>query len=270
MIDVVIPCRNAPSVLSLTLAHLWAYANPTGLVSSITLLDNCSTDEGMDHLLRYVATLPRHTVIQHEENIGAWCSINRGLALARNRFVLVVTSDALLGPHTLAHLLDAQKRSDAAFIGPDGVIGMQHYWATLIPPAQTTLECDGRYNGACWLMDWERLQNTVGWFDPRFYVCYGDTDYVERLKLYATEHDDSRFRPWHVGGLYICHLDKQTRRHDMTATQDSETEIRDGEAFHAKWRDFPAILAKHPRQTVAFLTQRKGWEHGGWNEAKVG
>lgn len=266
MIDVIIPTRNAPESLWLCLTHFWAYACRDKLVSSVVLLDNCSTDPRVPEILAIAQKMPRHQVIRHDRNVGVWCSVNRGLALSRSGLVLVLTSDVLLGVAVLPLLVEVQQRTRLAFLGPETVIGLGQVPA-LATQAATPVSLEPGYNGSCWLMDWPRLREAVGWFDPRFYVCFGDTDYVERLRVAAAR--DPLLEPAVVKGIRTCHLDKQSRRADGDARQDTEVELRDGTRFREKWRDNPQVLARHPGGSRENYLAFKERDLGGWEAAKV-
>ena len=251
-VEVVIPCRNAPEILWLTLAHLLAFNG--GALSRVTLLDNVSTVPGMDEVLAF-ARRSGCLVIRHEGNVGVWTSVNRGLALTRSRWVLVLTSDVLLGPHAVQHLLQAAVETDVPFLGPEVLTGMKMVPALALPQP-TRFEVDtSKYNGACWIMDWPLLREKVGWFDPRFCVCFGDTDYIQRMQ-------DADFPSGVLLGVPCVHLDKQTRRADATVQGDTLMEIEDAKQFREKWSGRPDVLAKHPMPNADVWNVMKGGDAG--------
>lgn len=261
MLDVVMPVRNTGAVFSLALAHLLAYGH--GRVASITICDNASTDPGLAAVLARAARMPGVTVIRHERDVGVWCSVNRGLATVRTRYAMVLMADLLIGPDTVPALLDVAQQSGAAFVSPDnGVIGLPMLPQVYAPFGPTvTLAPD--YNGACWLLDWERVRDAVGWYDPQFYICFGDVDLIERLRLTARETQDPTWEPRAIRGCHVTHLDGQTRR-TRTADQDAAMEVEDGRRFHAKWAAaHPDIAARHPRPVFATQLAMKG----AWKDA---
>lgn len=266
IVDVIIPTRNAPESLGHCLTYYWAYGCRDKLVASTVVLDNCSTDPRMAPLFAMAQQMPRHQVLRHDRNVGVWCSVNRGLALSRSRLVLVLTADVLLGIAVLPLLVEVQQRTRLAFIGPETVTG-QGQVPALFTQAETPVSLEPGYNGSCWLMDWPRLREAVGWFDPRFYVCFGDTDYVERLR--AAARQDPLLEPTLVRGVRTCHLDKQSRRADGSAGQDTDMELRDGARFREKWKGDPEVLARHPAGSREGYLAFKGQDLGGWEEARV-
>lgn len=258
MIEVVIPVRNAPEILWLCLTHYLCHAHSGRLVSMVTILDNCSTAPGMDLVL---GDARRHgmRVIRHERDVGVWTSVNRGLALARSPYVLVLTSDVLLGPAAveILHCLLEQMPPEVAMIGPEVYNSLQEAPALARIPSESQIVTD-RYNGSCWLMRWDMLRERVGWYDSRFYVVAGDTDYAERVTL-------ARLFSGVAVQVPSIHLDKQVRRREFTAGQDTDIEIRDLQRFHEKWAAYPDVLARHP------VPNKARWEEikAGWKEKIV-
>lgn len=246
---VILPCRNAPEILWLCWTHFLAYNARD--VAAVVVLDNASSAPGMSNVLDTMRSAGA-TVIRHEENIGVWASINRGLACCRTEAVLVLTSDLLLGPRAVTILQDVAQQTDIPFLGPQVVVGepdltKAHVLAMLPPGVNVNT---GVYNGACWLMNWPRLREEVGWFDPEFYVAYGDTDFVERMNL-------RQIRCGIVEGLPCIHLDKQSRRHDHTEEQDTAVEVRDYAHFAEKWHGNAEVLERHPPVSPMFYFSLK-------------
>jgi len=113
------------------------------------------------------------------------------------------------------------------------------------------------------------LQQEIGYYDSQFYVCFGDVDYVERLAEAARGKADGSLVPSVVAGLYICHLDKQTRRADMSAEQDTEMEIIDGDRFREKWAHRADVIARHREISRQGYMQFKETDLGGWKKAAL-
>jgi len=265
-IDVLIPCRNAPESLWMTLTHFWAYA-PENLIASVLLMDNQSTDPRMRDIFALVQSRAKHQVIRHERDVGVWTSLNRGLAMSMSRFVFVLTSDVLIGPGMIETLLKCQDMTQSSYIGPDVKTGIAETPTICAIAPMLTLQA--RYNGACWLMDWRRLQQEVGYYDSQFYVCFGDVDYVERLAEAAHGKGDGTLVPSVIAGLYICHLDKQTRRVDMSVEQDTEMELKDGARFRKKWAHRADVIARHREISRQGYIQFKEKDLGGWKKAAL-
>ena len=258
-VEVVIPTRNAPAALWLTLTHLFAYAARG--VARVTLLDNRSDAPGAAEVLDF-ARRAGALVVRHEANVGVWASVNRGLALARSRWVLVLTADVLLGPGAVGLLRSLAEQAEVPFLGPEVATGLGAAPVLAAAPPEAYDVDLSTYNGAAFLLDWGLLREKIGWFDPQFYVCCGDTDYVERLRADGLGAGVAR-------GLPCVHLDKQSRRADGTARADSEAEVRDLARLRAKWSHAPAVIARHGLPTADGLVAAKGGESG-WRAELVG
>lgn len=257
-VDVVIPTRNAPQVLSLCLSHYWLNAHDESLVSSVSLFDNCSTALGM-RSIQQEAMRRGAQVIINEQNVGVWASVNRGLVLARSEYVLVLTSDVLLGPMALRKLVGALDTTpDLAIVGPmvaDGLEALPWLYGGSVAEYQLDTTT---YNGACWLMR-RSLLDTIEYFDSRFYVAYGDTDYMQRVRDVGLQYGVLR-------NARCIHLDKQSRKADHTVDQDTTVEIRDAQAFHEKWKHRPDVLAQHPiPDRLMYALQKEQY----WNQPLV-
>jgi GT2 family glycosyltransferase len=253
-VSVVIPCRNAPAILAATLAHYWANAHHDKLVSSVVLLDNCSTAPGMDAV--FADAMRRGArVIRHEKNLGVWTSLNRGLVLAgQSEKIFILTSDILLAPDALA-LLDAiQDDSGCAFLGPRVVSDQfDDLWKLYEEPEPAEKVDYSTYNGAAFLMTRECIEK-VGYFDSGMYVCYGDTDYAQRVR-------DAGLQYGVTDAARCLHLDKRSRRADHTASQDTDIEIQDWERFAEKWKHRPDVMVNHhrPDQIVYNMMKERYW-----------
>ena len=253
-VDVVIPTRNAPAVLSLCLSHYWLNAHEKSLVSSVALFDNRSTAEGMSAVQQDAQRMGASVFI-NERNVGVWASVNRGAVLARSEYVLILTSDVLLAPGSLRKLVGALNTdSTLSVVGPVVADGLQALpW--LYKPI-TGYDVDiSTYNGACWLFRRSLLEQ-IGYFDPQFYVCFGDVDWMQRV----------RDAGWQYGVLQnarCIHLDKQSRQADHSIDQDNEVEVWDAQRFHKKWQHRPDVLAKHPLpdRLMYAIQKEQYWHH---------
>ena len=259
-ISVIIPTRNAPHILAMTMAHYWLNAHNDRLVASVTLLDNCSDAKGMDGVFAD-ATSRGARVIRHERNVGVWTSLSRGLALSRSSKVFVLTSDILLAPQALQWLDAIQDDSGCDFLGPTVISDQIEYlWTLYEEPTPAEAVNRNHYNGACWLMTKELIEK-VGYFDPRFYICFGDVDYTQRVA-------DAGLSFGVTDAVRCLHMDKQSRRADFTSMQDTDVEIRDWERFAKKWKDRPEVMAKHPKPDRIIYNMMKS-QYWGDSEAQI-
>ena len=267
MIDVIIPTKNSAESLWMTLTYFWDYGYDPSLIASVILLDNCSSTPRHKQVMDTCQKMERHQVIRHENDVGVWCSINRGLAMTTQRYVLVLTSDVLLGPDVIKNMLEFAQKKDYVNVGPDTLIGIKEL--ERLRNDKRELSVDFRYNGSVWLLDWGRLKEEVGWYDPQFYISFGDVDYIERLHGKATATGDNTYSPVVLRNLWTVHMDKQTRRTEMNSERDTEMELRDGSRFREKWKDRPDVIAMHPELSKEGYVQWKEHDLGGWEQARV-
>lgn len=260
MLDLIIPNRNAPAALWLTLAHLWGVAW-WDKISSVIIVDNGSTDPKVFPIYALAGARPRHVVIHNETNVGVWNSVNRGLAMGRSDFAMILTSDVLLGPGVPEVLVDILRgRPELGSVGPEVHTGIGTVPALAVEETRYRID-ESTYNGACWVLR-RALLDAVGWYDPAFYISYGDTDFMERCRLAGHRYGVAR-------GLPCVHLDKQSRRADGTAGQDTALELKDAEVFLWKWRDYPEVLARHRPGSPEQMNAWKEHNLGGWKTARV-
>jgi GT2 family glycosyltransferase len=271
MIDVVLPCRNAPEALMLTLQFFWANAYDPDIVASVTMVDNCSTDARVGEVLRHAAARypETHRVVLNERNVGVWCSVNRGLTMGRSEYAFVLTSDVLLGHGSLAKIRgELAADRTLGILGPEVFTGLGACPALAMQPRvlgldrPAAMEVDrSTYNGAAWMLRRELLSK-IGWYDPRMYVAFGDTDFMERMRLANVGYGVLR-------GVPCVHLDKQSRRADGTAGQDSEMELKDAREFAQKWAEHPDVVRRHTPGLIENMTAWKEMDMGGWAAARV-
>jgi len=263
MIDIVLPCRNAPEALMLTLQFFWANAYDPNIVASVTIVDNCSTDARVRPILEHAAARypETHRVVLNERNVGVWCSVNRGLAAGRSEFAFVLTSDVLLGHGSLAKIYGALAADRTlGILGPEVLIGLGTCPLLARNGGEVVVD-RSTYNGAAWMLKRELLSK-VGWYDPRMYVAFGDTDFMERMRLANVGYGVLR-------GVPCVHLDKQSRRVDGTAGQDSEMELKDAREFAQKWAAHPDVARRHTPGLFENMTAWKEKDLGGWDTARV-
>ena len=107
----------------------------------------------------------------------------------------------------------------------------------------------------------KELIEKVGYFDPRFYICFGDVDYTQRVA-------DAGLSFGVTDAVRCLHMDKQSRRADFTSMQDTDVEIRDWERFAKKWKDRPEVMAKHPKPDRIIYNMMKS-QYWGDSEAQI-
>ena len=116
LVTAIVPVYNAAGYVADTLASLRAQTLPAW---EAVCVDDGSTDGSVDVLARAAAEDPRIRVVR-QANAGVAAARNRGLDLARGRFVHFLDSDDLLEPEGYARLTDAALAAGASGFGAYG------------------------------------------------------------------------------------------------------------------------------------------------------
>lgn len=115
-VSVIVPVYNTESMLENCIESLLAQ---TLKEIEIIFIDDKSTDSSLDILYKYKKKDHRINIICNEENIGAALSRNRGLDIAKGKYILFVDSDDYLELDALENLyiLSEQKNSEMCYLG---------------------------------------------------------------------------------------------------------------------------------------------------------
>ena len=108
-ISVIVPCFNAERFLRVCLESLKAQKAPE---IEMIFIDDGSTDATGAILDAFVQTEPRAQVI-HTHNCGVSAARNRGIAMARGRYIAFVDADDALEEDSFARLYQTAVRSGA-------------------------------------------------------------------------------------------------------------------------------------------------------------
>lgn len=251
MIDVIMLIWNAQPTAILAMMHLLVF---TPVPIRLIVLDNGSEDRETTARLTSWLNPAQHKLIRNEKNIGVYAGFNQALREVESNLVVICNSDHLVFNGWWMPLETAIRCHDIAWASPqwlpEGPYQVAEVWHHLTPPRECKLLL-GWAGTSCALLNWKRLKREVGEFDERFFITFGDADYVERMR-------DGQMRFCLVQGALTRHLGKQSRR-VLGMEQDTEHELRDAAAFHAKWKDRPDILERH---SIA------GWTRDTLNEQK--
>ena len=104
-LSIVTVSYNVREYLAACLASLAAAGG--GLRLEIVVVDNASADGSADLVAR---CLPHVRLLRNAENVGFARAINRGLALTRGRWLLLLDPDTIVPPGALAALVEAAER----------------------------------------------------------------------------------------------------------------------------------------------------------------
>ncbi len=104
----------------------------------VVVIDNASTDGGLEKIVSKFETNPRFLFIQNEKNIG-WAAINIMLEKARGKYIVTVDPDAVLHKDTLQILfafMETHQKAGAVtakLLNPDG--SLQRYYRRIMTPS---------------------------------------------------------------------------------------------------------------------------------------
>ncbi|RKO65548.1 glycosyltransferase family 2 protein [Desulfofundulus salinus] len=190
--SIIIPTRNQLSLTVLCLENIIKY---TPEPVEIIVVDNGSTD-GIREYLRSVSEI---RLLENGRNLGFAAACNRGLAVARGDYLLLLNNDTLVTPGWLSGLISHLKKyPGAGLVGPLSNCGGVTQTMPVAPPSLDRLEEFSRrlalqnrgqcrpvpvLSGFCLLFT-RRVLNTIGGLDPRFNPGnFEDDDFCLRARL---------------------------------------------------------------------------------------
>lgn len=210
-ITIVIVNWNSGALLSRCVMSVREYHS--GLVDSVVVVDNASTDDSLDKL-HDVGELPVPLrIIRNDANRGFAAACNQGAALTSSTYILFLNPDAALMNDSLSAAHEYMERSDHDDVG---VVGVQleeedgrvaRSCARLPSPARFLSyslginRLPGLRSSAIIMGEWAHdstrvvdhvigaffltrraLFSALDGFDERFFVYYEDLDYSARMK----------------------------------------------------------------------------------------
>ena len=235
-VDCIMLVRNVQDLAAHAVLHLLA-CTPVPL--RFIFIDNGSEPPIEPRFRAWLG--PEHVYLRNEENRYVYAETNRALALVQSDYVIWCATDHLVLPGWYAPLHTLLRDHDFTWVAPawtEGPYRMAELWESLGPPPTTLQVQTDRIGSSCLLLNWKKAQATLGGFDPRFQIVFGDTDYLERMR-------DAGHRFGVCLDSHSRHLGSQTCR-ALGVQHFTALERADAEAFHAKWAHRPDILARHP------------------------
>ncbi len=198
-VTAIIPVRNLPELAEEAVASVLSEADQVPL--EVLVVDNGSAPESAERLLALARSDPRVGVLRFAENRGFPAAVNRGALLARGQYLLVMNSDARLGPGCLGQLVEAlDSRPELGVVSPvtnyvgegeqldPGAVGLEpgqvaEYSETLRPRGGEVVTVPDRLVFFCVL-----LRRDLFWFLGGLWEGYGlgnyeDDDFCLRARL---------------------------------------------------------------------------------------
>ncbi|MEQ9505742.1 MAG: glycosyltransferase family A protein [Hyphomonas sp.] len=114
-VTLIIPCYNAADTIGKAIDSALAQTVPVRII----VIDDCSTDDSFDVLVRMAAEHPQLTVHRQPVNGGPGPARNAGLRLAETTWVAGLDSDDFLMPDRIERLLAHAKGRELDFIADD-------------------------------------------------------------------------------------------------------------------------------------------------------
>jgi len=166
--------------------------------SRVVVVDNGSTDDSTDRVGRY---FPKVELLALGTNRGFAAANNAALRTVATPFVALLNNDAIAGRHWIDRCLSAMDAfPEAGMIAskilfydrPDRIDragdGYSHYGAGILRGRNAAADAYDRGEwifGACAgaAMYRTRMLETIGWFDPAFFLLYEDVDLSFRAQL---------------------------------------------------------------------------------------
>jgi GT2 family glycosyltransferase len=265
--SIIIVSFNTRDLLRECIQTLKAQAG--GVSYEVIVVDNNSQDSSADMVER---EFPEATLIRSEINLGFAAANNRGFAVARGRYIVLLNSDAFLRPGALPISVERMDADPSIGVGGARLVGRDDSWqpsARMFPSlANDFLMLSGlsaKYPHSpffgrpdrTWAdpnqpaeIDWvpgaysivpRAVLETVGYFDEKFFLYYEEVDLCRRIK--AAGH-----RIWYWPDVVVVHLggeSSKTIKHLSMSSSGSQLTL---------WRMRSALL---------YYRKHHGWR-GAW------
>jgi len=111
LISIVVPVYNVENLIDETINSVLSQTEEN---FELILVDDCSTDSSVEHILKYDD--PRVRLIRQPRNMGAYAARNRGVDEAQGRYLCYLDSDDLWEKEKLARELAFLKEHNAGFV----------------------------------------------------------------------------------------------------------------------------------------------------------
>ena len=110
-ISVITPCYNLENYLGATIESLKAQTMPHW---EVIIIDDCSNDNSFKIAQKYAQHDDRITAIQLDENSGSSAARNKGLELAKGRYITFIDGDDLIHPFKFETQINYMRRNNYA------------------------------------------------------------------------------------------------------------------------------------------------------------
>lgn len=204
-LSVIVVSYNTAHLLDEMFAAL--RSSEPGRAAQVIVVDNASRDRSVAHLR---TAYPDVELIVNERNVGFGRANNQALPLLRGRYVLLLNTDAFIAPDSLARsiaTLDTHPRCGVLgvrLVGRDGTLQPScRYFPTPLnmfllqtglsrwfPRVRLVDDMDWAHDQVracdwvpgCYYLMRREVVETVGLFDPRFFLYLEEVDHCRRVK----------------------------------------------------------------------------------------
>ncbi len=154
IVSIITPLFNGEKVIQDCIESV---LSQTFISWELIIVDDCSTDEGVEVVNQYQAQDERIKLLQNSENLGVGLSRNRGIEVASGRFIAFLDCDDYWYPDKLTAQLTFMQQQHSAFsytaYTPVDEQG-QHLGYDVIAPTKLTFKalCRNNYIGCLTVM----------------------------------------------------------------------------------------------------------------------
>src|SRR5260370_18453353 len=229
LVSFVVPCYKLahllPQCVNSILAQTYGYFE-------ILIMDNCSPDNTPEVAASFGD--PRVQHIRNETNIGHVRNFNKGITMARGKYVwLISPDDWLKGPNTLAHYVDTMNRiprsgfafcraievqgskeigvalwtnggkKDRIWDGPSFLMRLIEGDCVVLSSAMVRKECYDKHG-----MFSLEMPHANDWYLWCVLALHYQVAYLSEPMLYVRIHEESLTSEFNRGGNPICTIDE--------------------------------------------------------------
>jgi N-acetylglucosaminyl-diphospho-decaprenol L-rhamnosyltransferase len=233
-VTVIVVNYNTASLLEPSIRPLQASAGGLGL--QVSIVDNASRD---DSAALIAERFPGCDFVANSVNVGFGRANNQMLASARGRYVLLLNTDAFVGPDTLRSTVEFMDRHPdygvlgVRLVGRDGSLqpscryfptpwnsfllrtGLERFFPGTRPiddmhwDHASTRECD--WVPGCYYLVRRATIDQVGLFDPRFFLYFEEVDHCRTVKA-------AGWKVVYFAHTTVVHIGGESAKSDSTLT----------------------------------------------------
>ncbi len=243
-------------------------------LADIVVVDNASHDGTADFVAEHS---PWATLVRNSGNVGFGLGCNRGFECVATPYVLLLNPDAVITAQSLMTLVDFMERNPRAGIcGPavqeiSGALqpagALPNPWKIMLRPLLPGWASKGLRHvvpgeapapadwicGSVMLLRWRMLEE-IGWFDPRFFLYFEETDLCYRARKVG-------WQSWTVGEAVAGHVNAasaKTTKAPMMRGTISEHYFRSRFYYMIKHHGWPTAVVAELGELLLMMARAAG------------